>query len=108
MITPSSVADSKGAADSEADKETETEDTTTPPIPSSIRSSVSKLPLLSVRAGPRDGDGWLARLKQELQTLIQYQTRNKAADQDWFIIQPVDTLGIKSSIHATYRTQPRW
>lgn len=35
------------------------------------KKSVSKLPLLSVRASPRDSDAWTARLKEELTALIQ-------------------------------------
>jgi hypothetical protein len=29
-----------------------------------------KIPLLTIRAGPRDGDQWLERLKQEYKALI--------------------------------------
>ena len=73
------------------------EDATAPPLAASTRSSVERLPLLSVRAGPRDGDAWLPRLKQELHALIQYAQQNKRADQDWFVVQPSDALGTKSA-----------
>lgn len=35
------------------------------------KSTVSKLPLLTVRASPRDKEAWTARLKEELTALIQ-------------------------------------
>lgn len=41
------------------------------PIDNSTKSTVQKIPLLSIRAGPRDKDQWVARLKQELKSLIQ-------------------------------------
>lgn len=36
---------------------------------------VSKLPLLSVQASPRDSDGWTSRLKEELTALIQVRMK---------------------------------
>lgn len=42
------------------------------------KNTVSKLPLLSVRASPRDNEAWTARLKEELTALI--QVRNFQAD----------------------------
>lgn len=56
---------------------------------------MQSIPLLSVRAGPRDGDQWIARLKQELNSLIAYVNNNKKSDNDWFIIEP-NKLGTKS------------
>lgn len=35
------------------------------------KNTVSKLPLLTVRASPRDNEAWTARLKEELTALIQ-------------------------------------
>lgn len=35
------------------------------------KSTVSKLPLLTLRASPRDADAWNGRLKEELTALIQ-------------------------------------
>lgn len=35
------------------------------------KNTVSKLPLLSVRASPRESEAWTARLKEELTALIQ-------------------------------------
>lgn len=39
-------------------------------VDDSTKSTVAKIPLLSVRAGPRDGAEWINRLKQELNALI--------------------------------------
>lgn len=66
------------------------------PLDSQTKSTVQSIPLLSVRAGPRDGDQWIARLKQELHALIAYVNHNKKADNDWFIIEP-NKLGTKSA-----------
>lgn len=38
------------------------------------KNTVSKLPLLTVRASPRDKEAWTARLKEELTALIQVST----------------------------------
>ena len=40
------------------------------PLDNATKSTVQSIPLLSVRAGPRVGDQWIARLKQELTSLI--------------------------------------
>lgn len=76
-------------------------------VDSLTKTTVQKIPLLTVRAGPRDGDEWVKRLKQELKALIavrsrqcctvrpvlclshlrlQYLQMNKQADNDWFKI----------------------
>jgi ufm1-conjugating enzyme 1 len=34
------------------------------------KAAVQKLPLLSVKAGPRDGPEWIERLKEELACLV--------------------------------------
>jgi ufm1-conjugating enzyme 1 len=34
------------------------------------RSTVAKIPLCTVRGGPRDGDAWVQRLKEEYKSLI--------------------------------------
>lgn len=41
----------------------------------------------SLRAGPRDGDQWSQRLREELQALIAYVKINKESDNDWFRIE---------------------
>jgi ufm1-conjugating enzyme 1 len=40
-----------------------------------------------IRAGPRDGEQWGQRLREELQALIHYVKVNKETDNDWFRIE---------------------
>lgn len=40
------------------------------------KTTVSKLPLLTVRASPRDKEAWTARLKEELTALIQVRKQH--------------------------------
>ncbi|EGG17031.1 ubiquitin-like post-translational modifier [Cavenderia fasciculata] len=54
---------------------------------SEIKRTVAKIPLLSIKAGPRDGDKWIERLKEEYTALITYLENNKQADNDWFTIE---------------------
>lgn len=54
----------------------------------SIRKTVSQIPLCTINAGPRDGDRWKARLKEEIRALITYIRNNKKNDNDWFTIKP--------------------
>ena len=61
---------------------------------STTLATVKKIPLLTVKAGPRDGETWVARLKEEYQALIGYVTSNKANDNDWFSIAS-DKTGTK-------------
>ncbi|RLN05893.1 hypothetical protein BBJ28_00007591 [Nothophytophthora sp. Chile5] len=49
------------------------------PIDENTKRTVQKIPLLATRAGPRDGEDWTKRLKEEYLALIQ-------ADNDWFTI----------------------
>lgn len=51
------------------------------------KSTVSNIPLLTVRASPRDKEAWTARLKEELTALIAYVNMSKAHDADWFHIE---------------------
>lgn len=85
------------------------------PIDENTKRTVQQIPLLTTRAGPRDGDSWTTRLKEEYLALIQvallaprsvaclleatstdsfspgefaqYVKMNKAADNDWFTIE---------------------
>ena len=41
------------------------------------KATVQKLPLLTVKAGPRDGDDWIARVKEEYMALIQVRTAHE-------------------------------
>ena len=45
------------------------------------------IPLLKTKAGPRDGEAWMARLKEEYLALIKYVENNKEADNDWFRLE---------------------
>ena len=36
-----------------------------------VKRTLQKIPLLNVKAGPRDGDAWVERLKQEYKALIE-------------------------------------
>jgi ufm1-conjugating enzyme 1 len=51
------------------------------------KQTVQKIPLLSVNAGPRDGDLWVKRLKEEYTSLIKFVQINKEADSDWFQLE---------------------
>ena len=53
---------------------------------SNTLATVKKIPLLTQKAGPRDGEAWVARLKEELTVLIQYVSTCKVNDTDWFTI----------------------
>jgi len=53
----------------------------------STKKTVQKIPLLKTRAGPRDGEKWNQRLKEEYQALIHYVKINKENDNDWFRIK---------------------
>eukprot|EP00793_Prasinoderma_coloniale_P006975 PRCOL_00001807-RA len=59
------------------------------------RDAVKRIPLLTVKAGPRDGEQWTERLKQEMKALISYVQSNKAADTDWFTLSPANKEGTK-------------
>ncbi len=57
-----------------------------------IKKTVTAIPLLSVKAGPRDPN-WSDRLKEELSALIASVNKNKTEDNDWFKIAPQDKTG---------------
>eukprot|EP00271_Cylindrocystis_brebissonii_P020705 TRINITY_DN6974_c0_g1_i3.p1 TRINITY_DN6974_c0_g1~~TRINITY_DN6974_c0_g1_i3.p1 ORF type:complete len:194 (+),score=13.78 TRINITY_DN6974_c0_g1_i3:325-906(+) len=61
----------------------------------STKSVVQKIPLLTVRAGPRDGEEWKKRLKEEFQALIAYVKMNKEKDNDWFSLRPANPEGTR-------------
>mmetsp|Transcript_21042 Transcript_21042/g.59191 ORF Transcript_21042/g.59191 Transcript_21042/m.59191 type:complete len:178 (+) Transcript_21042:80-613(+) len=52
----------------------------------STKERVGKIGFLQTRAGPRDGDAWVKRLKEEYKALIQYIKLNKDTDNDWFTL----------------------
>jgi ufm1-conjugating enzyme 1 len=51
------------------------------------KNAVSKIPLLTTRASPRNRHAWTARLKEELTALIKYVQTNKEQEKDWFHIE---------------------
>ncbi|XP_070201484.1 ubiquitin-fold modifier-conjugating enzyme 1-like [Littorina saxatilis] len=51
------------------------------------KKTLAQIPLLKTKAGPRDGEQWIQRLKEEYQSLIQYVKNNKDADNDWFRLE---------------------
>ena len=53
----------------------------------STKSTLSKIPLCTVKAGPRDGDLWVQRLKEEYRALIHYVKINKEAGNSWFHLE---------------------
>lgn len=50
------------------------------------KSTLTQIPLLTIKAGPRDGNKWTQRLKEEYKALIAYTSMNKSNDNDWFRI----------------------
>ena len=56
-------------------------------VDAATKASVGKIPILKTKAGPRDKEAWVARLKEEYMSLIQYVQNNKESDTDWFRYQ---------------------
>ncbi|XP_055544321.1 ubiquitin-fold modifier-conjugating enzyme 1 [Wyeomyia smithii] len=56
-------------------------------VDESTRKTLSSIPLLQTRAGPRDKELWVQRLKEEYQALIKYVQNNKSSDSDWFRLE---------------------
>ncbi|NP_001153342.1 ubiquitin-fold modifier conjugating enzyme 1 isoform X1 [Nasonia vitripennis] len=56
-------------------------------VDESTRKTLSSIPLLKTKAGPRDSEAWSQRLKEEYLSLIKYVENNKKADNDWFRLQ---------------------
>ncbi|KAK6130548.1 hypothetical protein DH2020_035694 [Rehmannia glutinosa] len=59
------------------------------------KSTLTQIPLLSVKAGPRDGGAWTQRLKEEYKALIAYTSMNKSKDNDWFRISAANPEGTR-------------
>ncbi|KAK6746448.1 hypothetical protein RB195_012507 [Necator americanus] len=51
------------------------------------RSRLKAIPLCRTKAGPRDGDLWIERLKEEYQAIIKFVQNNKESDSDWFRLE---------------------
>ncbi|GMP80611.1 hypothetical protein CsSME_00035640 [Camellia sinensis var. sinensis] len=59
------------------------------------KSTLTQIPLLSTKAGPRDGAAWTQRLKEEYKSLIAYTSMNKSKDNDWFRISAANPEGTR-------------
>ncbi|KAJ9674104.1 hypothetical protein PVL29_023573 [Vitis rotundifolia] len=59
------------------------------------KSALTQIPLLSIKAGPRDGAAWTQRLKEEYKALIAYTGMNKSNDNDWFRISAANAEGTR-------------
>ena len=53
-------------------------------VDAATKAAVGKIPILKTKAGPRDKEAWVQRLKEEYMSLIQYVQNNKESDTDWF------------------------
>merc|ERR1712004_251277 len=56
-------------------------------VDATTKKALAQIPLLKTKAGPRDGELWVQRLKEEYQALIKYVENNKQADNDWFRLE---------------------
>merc|ERR1712071_531091 len=56
-------------------------------VDDATRKSLSGIPLLKTKAGPREKEQWVQRLKEEFQALIKYVETNKQQDNDWFRLE---------------------
>lgn len=56
-------------------------------VDAATKKTLSNIPLLKTKAGPRDKDLWPTRLKEEYQALIKYVGNNKESDNDWFRLE---------------------
>jgi hypothetical protein len=61
-----------------------------------------------VKAGPRDGDDWIKRMKEEYTALIAYQKFNKEAGNEWFTIESNKTGTRWTGKVWTYHEQLRY
>ncbi len=52
-----------------------------------LGTTFEQLPFMKTNAGPKDGEQWIERLKEEYMVLIQYIQMNKENDQDWFNVE---------------------
>ena len=56
-------------------------------VDAATKNAVGKIPILKTNAGPRDKEAWVARLKEEYNSLITYIKSNKESDTDWFRLE---------------------
>ena len=53
-------------------------------VDEATRNTLSAIPLMKTKAGPREKEAWVQRLKEEYKALIMYVENNKKSDTDWF------------------------
>lgn len=53
-------------------------------VDAATKKSLAKIPLMKTKAGPREKEIWVQRLKEEYKGLITYVEVNKESDSDWF------------------------
>ena len=46
-------------------------------VDEATKKTLGAIPLLKEKAGPRDGDGWVTRLKEEYMSLIAVRRKDK-------------------------------
>jgi ufm1-conjugating enzyme 1 len=51
-----------------------------------IKSKLSRIPLMTVNASPRDGEKWKQRLVEEYTSIVKFVSSNKESGDDWFTI----------------------
>ncbi|XP_015784915.1 ubiquitin-fold modifier-conjugating enzyme 1 [Tetranychus urticae] len=56
-------------------------------VDDATRKTLSSIPLLRTKAGPRDKELWPQRLKEELQALIEYVKQVRQNENDWFRLE---------------------
>ena len=56
-------------------------------VDAATKKTLSNIPLMKTKAGPRDKEIWVQRLKEEYKGLITYVENNKAAGTDWFRLE---------------------
>ena len=66
------------------------------------KSTLTQIPLLTTKAGPRDGAAWMQRLKEEHKALIAFTKMNKSKDDDWFRISAANPEGTRWTGNCWY------
>ncbi|XP_040573723.2 LOW QUALITY PROTEIN: ubiquitin-fold modifier-conjugating enzyme 1 [Lepeophtheirus salmonis] len=56
-------------------------------VDAATKKTLGKIPMNKTKAGPRDGEAWVARLKEEYKSLITFVQNNKETDTDWFRLE---------------------
>nr|QBH72958.1 ubiquitin-fold modifier-conjugating enzyme 1 [Encarsia formosa] len=56
-------------------------------VDETTKKTLSSIPLLKTKAGPRETNLWSQRLKEEYLSLIKFVENNKKADNDWFRLE---------------------